>query len=786
MGNGMGQGMMGPGPMGMPFPGGMPPPGMMMPMGMMGGQMGMMPRPQMGMMGGQGMGGPQMMGFPPGMGMPGMGSGMPGMGMGGMHGFPPRPGPGPLGPGGPGGGIIAGLRASAGIVRPVAPAEKATTVYVGKIASTVPDGLISSLLSACGEVASWKRAEDPETREPKGFGFCEFENAEGVLRAIRLMHGLKVDGQELLVKGNTATQKYVEEYESNKAKQMAEDKEAALTKAKKAQEEGEVLDEAALAAEVSDAGADNSILERIMGLVSDREEVYQRAHGGGPLPPPPPLPPPAAASGGRGHSDAPGGGDRDRERERTRDRERERDTSRDRGGGSRGETREHRGGGEERGGASGSGRSGAGGSSARVLDPVEEEAKRVAERAYETRLREWERTEREMGKARDREAEREAAAGSERRRVLRDDAERPDPDDVACAPWERRPVSERRGAEARRKRRAAEAAEDDADRALHGEDIAANGGDADAGEEGPPPPQPSDGDDGDDDAGEPQQQAQQQQQQQQPQQPAPQSAPAVDPSDPIYRAMVEAARGAPSAAAHSAAHQAQHFSSGSANAGGGGSSSYAAASTTAGHKRELAREPSPAAARELPPPPSGAGGGIRKPPAKVARVAALFGDDDDDGRSRRTLKPIQYTEEELRSVHEAEPGAAAQGAPVVQQARPAVAQPAEDRQAQLRRLMDTIPTSRDGVWSFAIRWEHFDKDSMGSKFSNWIGQKVEQLLGMPEPSLVGYVTDLLSQSAPPSKTYDELHPVLDADTETFVIKLYRMVIYETEKAAARL
>jgi hypothetical protein len=39
---------------------------------------------------------------------------------------------------------------------------------------------------------SWKRAEDPETRQLKGFGFCEYMDAEGVLRAIRLLNGLKV------------------------------------------------------------------------------------------------------------------------------------------------------------------------------------------------------------------------------------------------------------------------------------------------------------------------------------------------------------------------------------------------------------------------------------------------------------------------------------------------------------------------------------------------------------------------------------------------------------------
>ena len=45
-------------------------------------------------------------------------------------------------------------------------------------------------------------------------------------------------------------------------------------------------------------------------------------------------------------------------------------------------------------------------------------------------------------------------------------------------------------------------------------------------------------------------------------------------------------------------------------------------------------------------------------------------------------------------------------------------------QVLLRRLMDTIPTSKEGVWSYSIRWDAYDKATMGPKFSNWIGQKV--------------------------------------------------------------
>jgi RNA-binding protein 25 len=42
------------------------------------------------------------------------------------------------------------------------------------------------------------------------------------------------------------------------------------------------------------------------------------------------------------------------------------------------------------------------------------------------------------------------------------------------------------------------------------------------------------------------------------------------------------------------------------------------------------------------------------------------------------------------------------------------------------------------------------------------------------------------QHTPPAKASEELKDLLDSDTDTFVIKLYRTVIFETERAAAGL
>lgn len=106
--------------------------------------------------------------------------------------------------------------------------------------------------------------------------------------------------------------------------------------------------------------------------------------------------------------------------------------------------------------------------------------------------------------------------------------------------------------------------------------------------------------------------------------------------------------------------------------------------------------------------------------------------------------------------------------------------------------------------------------------------KVKALLGAPEASVVQFIMDLVSkvgwlvvgnklvvgswsgvhpalsqsltdpshymrihvrvhvQARGPAEATQELEPLLDSDTETFVIKLYRTVIFETERAAAGL
>jgi hypothetical protein len=56
----------------------------------------------------------------------------------------------------------------------------------------------SSLLQLCGPLTAWDRVE--VGGQPKSFGFAKFANGEGAQRALRLLNGLRLGSEELLVR----------------------------------------------------------------------------------------------------------------------------------------------------------------------------------------------------------------------------------------------------------------------------------------------------------------------------------------------------------------------------------------------------------------------------------------------------------------------------------------------------------------------------------------------------------------------------------------------------------
>lgn len=158
-----------------------------------------------------------------------------------------------------------------------------------------------------------------------------------------------------------------------------------------------------------------------------------------------------------------------------------------------------------------------------------------------------------------------------------------------------------------------------------------------------------------------------------------------------------------------------------------------------------------------------------------------------------------------------------------------------DNQAAIKKLMNKIPTDKGAVFAYPIKWEAYDKFSfsMAPKLSQWVLKKTKELLGEEELSMVEYVMNMLKEHVQvsnmmcnacgaqpllvlcmtdcnpfhdmpkllayafikasyckvvmlcvqPGKMMETLSSVMDNETQPFVLKLFRMVIFETEKAA---
>ncbi|XP_057443624.1 RNA-binding motif protein 25-like [Lotus japonicus] len=137
-------------------------------------------------------------------------------------------------------------------------------LYIGRIAPTVDNEFMLSLLQLCGNIKSWKRPQDVSTGTPKSFGFYEFESAEGVLRAMRLLSKLNVDGQQLLVNVNEAVKQYLEQYVQRKTENSNK---------KETQTAGDEIDDKGANFGIvtdEDREADRDALEKITKMIEER------------------------------------------------------------------------------------------------------------------------------------------------------------------------------------------------------------------------------------------------------------------------------------------------------------------------------------------------------------------------------------------------------------------------------------------------------------------------------------------------------------------------------------
>jgi len=157
-------------------------------------------------------------------------------------------------------------------------------------------------------------------------------------------------------------------------------------------------------------------------------------------------------------------------------------------------------------------------------------------------------------------------------------------------------------------------------------------------------------------------------------------------------------------------------------------------------------------------------GGAQAAPKTGVRLNGVFGDDVDEldefaymKNARKKLKPFEITIEDRMQ-----------------------AMTPEERKQTIKDLIEKIPTTKDELFDFAINWDFVDEVLVERRVKPWVTKKIVEYIGEEEPTLVEFICQKVNSKTPPKSILDDISMVLDDEAEVFVVKMWRLLIYESE------
>jgi hypothetical protein len=85
----------------------------------------------------------------------------------------------------------------------------------------------------------------------------------------------------------------------------------------------------------------------------------------------------------------------------------------------------------------------------------------------------------------------------------------------------------------------------------------------------------------------------------------------------------------------------------------------------------------------------------------------------------------------------------------------------EERAQALKQLAQDIPTSKDGLWAWAVKWEFVDEATIAEKLKPFVEKKIVEYLGVQEQMLVDVVEGHLRKHGGPKELVEQLEGVSD-------------------------
>ncbi|KAF8930008.1 hypothetical protein BGZ58_008530 [Dissophora ornata] len=166
-------------------------------------------------------------------------------------------------------------------------------------------------------------------------------------------------------------------------------------------------------------------------------------------------------------------------------------------------------------------------------------------------------------------------------------------------------------------------------------------------------------------------------------------------------------------------------------------------------------------------------------------AATEFGQDDDESKEvkkRRVLVPLKYSDDEGESDDKSQVNGAGGTGGLSQSEK-------EKKEQEIKTLIQSIPADEQGLWSWPIQWQYVFEDNeriLKEKIQPFASKKVVELLGEEETELTNFVMEHIRQRKPPQELVDDLRQALEEAADVLVMKIWRMLIFETEFKARKL
>ena len=88
----------------------------------------------------------------------------------------------------------------------------------------------------------------------------------------------------------------------------------------------------------------------------------------------------------------------------------------------------------------------------------------------------------------------------------------------------------------------------------------------------------------------------------------------------------------------------------------------------------------------------------------------------------------------------------------------------EERAQAVRQLAADIPTDKNGLWNWPVKWDFVDENVLGEQLKPFVEKKIVEYLGVQEQMLVEVAEDHIRKRGAPQALVEELEGVRDSSS----------------------